>query len=142
LPSATVFLLLLCNDSAVLGPWVNPRWLNGVAITVVGALLVLSAMLTLTTAFPAVPVVPTALGLGSLLAAVIVAVGWATKGSRPGPAYLYGQDPAIWTMPPIESLAPPLGSRPRTLGLVLLRSYLVLAVALLLVKAVRMAMGS
>ena len=23
LPSATVFLLLLCNDKAVLGPWVN-----------------------------------------------------------------------------------------------------------------------
>ncbi|MDW9253969.1 natural resistance-associated macrophage family protein [Burkholderia thailandensis] len=25
LPSATVFLLLLCNDKAVLGPWVNSR---------------------------------------------------------------------------------------------------------------------
>ena len=25
LPSATVFLLLLCNDRAVLGPWVNAR---------------------------------------------------------------------------------------------------------------------
>ena len=24
LPSATVFLLLLCNDKAVLGPWTNP----------------------------------------------------------------------------------------------------------------------
>ncbi|MFI4983342.1 MAG: NRAMP family divalent metal transporter, partial [Nevskiales bacterium] len=28
LPSATVFLLLLCNDKAVLGPWVNGRGLN------------------------------------------------------------------------------------------------------------------
>jgi len=28
LPSATVFLLLLCNDKAVLGPWVNGRWTN------------------------------------------------------------------------------------------------------------------
>jgi Mn2+/Fe2+ NRAMP family transporter len=25
LPSATVFLLLLCNDREVLGPWVNGR---------------------------------------------------------------------------------------------------------------------
>ena len=25
LPSATVFLLLLCNDTEVLGPWVNAR---------------------------------------------------------------------------------------------------------------------
>ena len=28
LPSAVVFLLLLCNDREVLGPWTNPRWLN------------------------------------------------------------------------------------------------------------------
>jgi Mn2+/Fe2+ NRAMP family transporter len=28
LPSATVFLLLLCNDKPVLGPWVNNRWVN------------------------------------------------------------------------------------------------------------------
>jgi hypothetical protein len=28
LPSATVFLLLLCNDKPVLGPWVNGRGLN------------------------------------------------------------------------------------------------------------------
>src|ERR1019366_7740354 len=28
LPSATVFLLLLCNDKAVLGPWANGKWVN------------------------------------------------------------------------------------------------------------------
>ena len=28
LPSASVFLLLLCNDPEVLGPWVNPKWLE------------------------------------------------------------------------------------------------------------------
>ncbi len=28
LPSATVFLLLLCNDKEVLGPWVNGRATN------------------------------------------------------------------------------------------------------------------
>ncbi len=32
LPSATVFLLLLCNDKDVLGPWVNRPWLNAVAV--------------------------------------------------------------------------------------------------------------
>ena len=31
LPSATVFLLLLCNDREVLGPWVNAPWLNVLA---------------------------------------------------------------------------------------------------------------
>ena len=33
LPSASVFLLLLCNDPEVLGPWVNPGWLNAAGIT-------------------------------------------------------------------------------------------------------------
>lgn len=42
LPSASVFLLLLCNDGEVLGPWVNPRWLNGVAAVIVAVLLILS----------------------------------------------------------------------------------------------------
>ncbi len=32
LPSASVFLLLLCNDREVLSPWVNRRWLNVVAV--------------------------------------------------------------------------------------------------------------
>ena len=31
LPSATVFLLLLCNDREVLGPWVNGPWVNALA---------------------------------------------------------------------------------------------------------------
>ena len=35
LPSATVFLLLLCNDRAVLGPWRNPGWLNVLATVIV-----------------------------------------------------------------------------------------------------------
>ena len=39
LPSATVFLLLLCNDREVLGPLVNSRWLNVLAAAVTGSLL-------------------------------------------------------------------------------------------------------
>ena len=31
LPSASMFLLLLCNDREVLGPWVNRPWLNVLA---------------------------------------------------------------------------------------------------------------
>ena len=36
LPSAAVFLLLLCNDREVLGPWVNPKWLNFLASFIIG----------------------------------------------------------------------------------------------------------
>ena len=53
LPSALVFLLLLCSDRAVLGPWVNPGWLNTAAASVVGVLLALSALLTAVTPPPA-----------------------------------------------------------------------------------------
>jgi Mn2+/Fe2+ NRAMP family transporter len=53
LPSASVFLLLLCNDRAVLGPWVNPRWLNPLATVIISVLLMLSGILVATTLFPA-----------------------------------------------------------------------------------------
>jgi Mn2+/Fe2+ NRAMP family transporter len=52
LPSATVFLLLLSNDKAVLGPWVNGRWRNlftGAAIVV---LVLLSIILTGSVLYP------------------------------------------------------------------------------------------
>ena len=52
LPSASVFLLLLCNDREVLGPWVNRPWLNWVAGLIVGTLLLLSGILMATTLFP------------------------------------------------------------------------------------------
>jgi NRAMP (natural resistance-associated macrophage protein)-like metal ion transporter len=142
LPSATVFLLLLCNDRAVLGPWVNPRWLNALATTVVGALLGLSALLTLTTVFRTLPVVATAIGLGTalVLAMGIVAITSGKRGA--GGEHQVLDDSPVWTMPPIESIEAPATSRSRTFGLVVLRCYLVLAVALLVAKVVKVALGS
>ncbi|MGC7299170.1 manganese transporter, partial [Mycobacteroides abscessus subsp. massiliense] len=52
LPSATVFLVLLCNDKAVLGPWVNSTRQNIVAGVIVWALVLLSLSLTAATFFP------------------------------------------------------------------------------------------
>ncbi|MCH3703436.1 divalent metal cation transporter, partial [Campylobacter lari] len=40
LPSASVFLLLLCNDKEVLGPWVNTRFTN-LFTGVIGSVLVM-----------------------------------------------------------------------------------------------------
>src|SRR6202051_2439017 len=51
LPSATVFLLLLCNDKEVLGPWVNGRWLNLFTGAVIWVLVMLSIILTIATVF-------------------------------------------------------------------------------------------
>ncbi len=138
LPSAAVFLLLLCNDAAVLGPLVNPRWLNALTTTVVGVLLILSALLMLTIAFPRVPLWPAAIGLSVLLAVLL-----ADKRTRLfwGAAPAAG-DPGCWTMPPVESLDPPVCSRARTLGLVLLRCYLFLAAGLVIARTVQLTLGA
>jgi Mn2+/Fe2+ NRAMP family transporter len=144
LPSALVFLLLLCNDRAVLGPWVNPRWLNAVATVVVGVLLVLSALLTLTTLLPSVDVTTVALALSAALATVLVFLA-ATGGRRRQGKEPFAGTPwerATWTMPPLETLSPPPLSRARTLGLTVLRIYLAIAVLLLVVKVVRVALGA
>src|ERR1700677_3367606 len=54
LPSATVFLLLLCNDKAVLGPWVNRRGTNAFTSGVIAVLITLSVVLTASVIFPAI----------------------------------------------------------------------------------------
>ncbi|MGL5443751.1 MAG: NRAMP family divalent metal transporter, partial [[Mycobacterium] stephanolepidis] len=52
LPSATVFLVLLCNDKAVLGPWVNTVRQNIFVGVIVWSLVLLSLSLTAVTFFP------------------------------------------------------------------------------------------
>jgi NRAMP (natural resistance-associated macrophage protein)-like metal ion transporter len=52
LPSATVFLVLLCNDKPVLGPWANTVRQNVIAGTIVWCLVLLSLTLTAATLFP------------------------------------------------------------------------------------------
>ncbi len=54
LPSATVFLLLLCNDREVLGPWVNGRKTNAFTSAVIAVLIILSVVLTASVLFPAI----------------------------------------------------------------------------------------
>src|SRR5437588_11669149 len=56
LPMTTLFLLMLCNDREVLGPWTNPPWLKAFAGSAVGALILLSLLLTLTTLFPKIDI--------------------------------------------------------------------------------------
>ena len=65
LPAASVFLLMLCNDREVLGPWRNAPWLNAIASVIVGVLVLLSLILTLTTVFPHIDVTAVALGGGA-----------------------------------------------------------------------------
>jgi hypothetical protein len=48
-----VFLLLLCNDKAVLGPWVNGTRVNVFTGAVIAVLVMLSVVLTASVVFPA-----------------------------------------------------------------------------------------
>ena len=87
LPSATVFLLLLCNDRAVLGPWVNAPWLNAIAALIVGALVELSLILMASTMFPTVNVTHLFIELTIVLVVTLPAAGvYALYASRRAPA--------------------------------------------------------
>ena len=74
LPSTTIIVLLLCNDRAIMGPWVNPRWLNAIAITMIAILVVLSVTMMASTLFPNINVVGMLEWLGVALA-VGLAIG-------------------------------------------------------------------
>ncbi|SPM42019.1 Mn2+ and Fe2+ transporters of the NRAMP family [Mycobacterium numidiamassiliense] len=148
LPSASVFLLLLCNDPQVLGPWVNRAWLNWVAGIIVGTLLLLSGILMATTLFPKIDVVAVATYLGVALVvlgvAAIPVLRWmARRQPAPPPVKLPVRelDRNSWRMPPLTLLEPVVWSPGTRLGMIALRSYLVLGALLLVVKAVQVGRG-
>jgi Mn2+/Fe2+ NRAMP family transporter len=143
LPSALVFLLLLCNDRAVLGPWVNPRWLNVIAASITVIFLALSGLLVAGTLFPHAAISWRMTGL-AVLAAGIAGAALGTRlcpGRPPGPPRSSRAGPPAWTMPPIETLPPPPASRARLLGLIALRAYLLLAATVLIIKVIQLITG-
>lgn len=73
LPATSVFLVLLCNDRAVLGPWVNRTWKNIVIGVVVWALLLLSFASGASTLFPQLS--DTAIEIGLVIGAGIGLLG-------------------------------------------------------------------
>ena len=150
LPSATVFLLLLCNDKPVLGPWVNNRWLNVFTGAIIAALVVLSVILTVSVLFPDAANAETILGilLGGGVAALIVAlviVALSQNGERSGAETAEAVAPAIsrdaWRMPPLDSLPPAKLSLAAKTWMGALRLYLVVAGGLVLIRIVMLATG-
>ncbi|WP_236981926.1 MULTISPECIES: NRAMP family divalent metal transporter [Mycobacterium] len=145
LPSASVFLLLLCNDRQVLGPWVNRPWLNWVAGLIVGTLLLLSGILMATTMFRDLDVVAVTgyltVALLVLAAVAVPTLRWMGRrhpAPTPSPAPVRPVDRATWRMPPLTLLEPVTWSPGTRLGMVALRSYLVIGALLLIVKAVQL----
>jgi hypothetical protein len=131
----------LLSGREVLGPHVNPPWLNVLATAITGALLALSALLTATIIAPHLPLAPTVTGLAAAITVVAVCAAVTVMRSRKARAPPGTADRLTWTMPPIESLRPATHSAWRTLGLVVLRCYLLAAVIVLAVRALQIALG-
>jgi|SRR5579875_3471970 len=144
LPSATLFLLLLCNDVEVLGPWVNGRLLNAFVGFVIWVLTVLSIDLTIATLFPSLDAVRLTeycfLGGGALTLAAIPPIAHLRRRSPVARelarrrAEVRKLDRGEWRMPPLAELGKPLPSTLRTVSLMALRAYLIVAVVIVGVK--------
>jgi Mn2+/Fe2+ NRAMP family transporter len=142
LPSATVFLLLLCNDEAVLGPWVNSRWVNLFTGAVIAGLVMLSVILTASVLFP---------GIGERAILAILGVGTLFSLGVAGASLVLRRDGrTVWTdsfgrmtwrMPPLPELSPLRMTRLTRLWMVVLRGYLLIAGGLILVRIVQLALA-
>jgi Mn2+/Fe2+ NRAMP family transporter len=145
LPSATVFLLLLSNDKAVLGPWVNSRRLNLFTGAVVAVLVMLSIILTSSVLFPDLGsewIVGILAGGSALGLAVTVGVKVFESrrgGKNQGGAQVEVLDADTWRMAPLEILPPVQMSTLSRIWMIVLRGYLVVAGGLVLVRIFQLA---
>jgi NRAMP (natural resistance-associated macrophage protein)-like metal ion transporter len=151
LPSATVFLLLLCNDKEVLGPWANSTKTNVVASIIIGVLVLLSLILTAAVLFPNLSgpdielIVVVGVSVGIVIGGILL-----VQSRRRGAAVTDAAHAAhrerlarrtTWRMPPLALLERPVMSRQRKIGMITLRGYLFFAFALVIVKVVEVAVG-
>ena len=142
LPSATVFLLLLCNDRAVLGPWVNSPWLNLFTGAVIAVLVLLSMVLTLAVLFPPMSeeVIAIILIGGSIIGVIgILLAKFFAPGAGPISSEIEQGARHTWRMPQLDQSPPARLSRLERGWLIVLRTYLVIAGGLILVRIVLLA---
>ena len=148
LPSATVFLLLLCNDREVLGPWVNGRKTNAFTGAVVAVLISLSVILTASVLFPDISAQQIIDIMAACGTVTVVAAGYLLarklRAGRPSVAGVAAVDQAgrdSWRMPPLALLQRPVMSASRKIGMSALRAYLAVAMVLVIIKIVELAVG-
>lgn len=147
LPGATVFLLLLCNDKAVLGPWANTFKVNLFTGAVIAVLVMLSVILTASVLFPAITgeQILWVLGSGCVLAlvATIGILQWQRRRGVPlvaAPAVPLAER-ATWRMPPLSELPRPELTMLNLAFLTVLRGYLFIAGGLVLVRIAQLIAG-
>ncbi len=140
LPSTTIIVLLLCNDRAVMGPWVNPKWLNAIAIVIVSVLVVLSIGLMVSTLFASLNVIALLewLGAADALGLIIgLPIGW----RKMAPPPVVDIDRRDWRTPRLTLLAPLPSSRARRLLMRGQSIYLFTAGALLVVRVIQISIS-
>ena len=141
LPSATVFLLLLCNDKQVLGPWVNSKKLNVFTGAVIWVLVMLSIILTASVMYPDISgetIVEVLVGGTAFAVVGYVAMLLLRRGKASAEPAVDRSLRDTWRMPPLDMLAPQKMTLATRIWMGVLRGYLVIAVALVIVKVVQM----
>ncbi|WP_329581328.1 divalent metal cation transporter [Kitasatospora sp. NBC_01250] len=143
LPSASVFLLLLCNDKQVLGPWANGPKTNAFTSAVVGVLVTLSIILTASVLFPSISsqaILDIMAGCG-VVGVLVAGLSFTRRrtATKEDPIDRTGRDD--WRMPPLETLTRPVMSTGRKIGMGALRGYLFIAMILVVIKLVQTALG-
>ena len=147
LPSATVFLLLLCNDKDVLGPWVNSKLINYFAGAVVAVLVMMSIILTASVLFPDITEVQILwILVGGVAATVLSAIGVNLYEARKGKSKVIQVkiDRSLrdtWRMPPVAQLPKAQISLLSKVWMIVLRGYLVVAGGMLIFKMIQLAFG-
>ncbi|HEY0806621.1 MAG TPA: NRAMP family divalent metal transporter [Pseudonocardiaceae bacterium] len=141
LPSATVFLLLLCNDKAVLGPWVNGKATNVFTAVVCSVLVTLSIILTVSVLFPNVSAHQIFLIMAGCGVAGLLAGGYQLARRRRGVVPVDRAGRQSWRMPALAELTRPEMSAGRKIGMGALRLYLTVAMVLVVVRIVQTVLG-
>ncbi|HET9081369.1 MAG TPA: NRAMP family divalent metal transporter [Trebonia sp.] len=144
LPSALVFLVLLCNDKAILGPWVNGTVQNWICGVIVWAVLTFSLAPVVTTFFPNVTLTQceyafAVCGAGGLVVAAIMARA-RRSGGRAGQKLTRAElrdQRAQWQAPPVDTLPRPGLSTGRRIGLLVLRGYIIFAIVIMVLKLIQ-----
>jgi len=149
LPSASVFLLLLCNDKEVLGPWVNGRKLNLFTAAIVAILVMLSVVLTAAVIFPDISgeaiigilVGGTVLGLLATAIVKIIKSRQLKQLTIVPEKTIYSADITTWRMPALDQLKPMNLTIDTLVWMGVLRGYLIIAMCMVGYKVVQMALG-
>ncbi len=143
LPSAAIFLLLLCNDKQVMGPWVNTRLTNAVTLFIVGILVILSLVLTAAVLFPdltAQRYAEIALAAGTVMTITgIVALLLRDRrldsvGKLPTSPSRVERD--NWRMPSLKDLTPYAMGSSTKMAMAILRAYLITALCIVVYKGI------